>query len=102
MRRREFILLVGGAAASARVVRVQQIIQKRRIGMLMAYEESTAEAQAWVAAFREGFQKLGWREGGDFQIDIRWAAGDEATITRFAKEIVASRPDLICKSLDLI
>jgi putative ABC transport system substrate-binding protein len=98
MRRREFIQLVGGAAASPRFVRAQQIIQKRRIGVLMAYEETTAEAQAWVAAFREGFQKLGWREGGDFQIDIRWATGDEATITRFAKEIVASRPDLILSS----
>ena len=76
MRRREFILLVGGAAALPRVVRAQQIIQKRRIGVLMAYDESTAQAQAWVTAFREGFQKLGWREGGDFQIAIRWATGE--------------------------
>jgi putative tryptophan/tyrosine transport system substrate-binding protein len=98
MRRREFILLVGGAAAWPRAVPAQQIIQKRRIGVLMAYEESTAVAQAWVAAFREGFQKLGWREGSDFQIDIRWATGDRATIMRFAKEIVASRPDLILSS----
>ena len=98
MRRREFITVVGGATAWPLAVIAQQMIQKRRIGVLMAYEELIAEAQAWVAAFREGFRKLGWTEGGDFQIDVRWATGDKATIARFAKEMVALQPDLILSS----
>src|SRR6202047_3217320 len=98
MRRREFITVVGGATAWSLAAIAQQMIQKRRIGVLMAYEESIAEAQAWVAAFREGFRKLGWTEGGDFEIDVRWDTGDKATIARFAKEMVASQPDLILSS----
>jgi putative ABC transport system substrate-binding protein len=96
VRRRTFIALLGSAATAWPLAAItQQTIQKRRIGVLMAYEESIAEAQDWVAAFREGFRKLGWTEGGDLQIDVRWATGDKATIARFAKEMVASQPDLI-------
>src|SRR5262249_32936931 len=98
LRRREFITLVGGAATWPLTARAQQGGGMRRIGVLMAYEESIAEAQAWVAAFREGLRKLGWTEGGDFQIYVRWATGDKATIARFAKEMVASQPDLILSS----
>jgi ABC-type uncharacterized transport system substrate-binding protein len=99
MNRREVITLLGGAAAAwPFAARAQQSDRVRRIGVLMAYEESVAEAQAWVKAFREGFQKLGWTEGGDFEIDLRWAAGDKATIARFAMEMVASQPDLILSS----
>ena len=98
LKRRDFISLLGTATAWPLAARAQQMIQKRRIGVLMAYEESIAEAQAWVAAFREGFRKLGWTEGGDFQIDVRWAGSDKATIARFAKEMVASQPDLILSS----
>jgi putative tryptophan/tyrosine transport system substrate-binding protein len=98
LKRREFISLLGGAAAWPLAARAQQSDRARRIGVLMAYEESVAEAQVWVKAFREGFQKLGWTEGGDFRIDVRWAAGDKATIARFAKEMVASQPDLILSS----
>jgi putative tryptophan/tyrosine transport system substrate-binding protein len=100
MNRRKFTTLLGGAAATwPLAARAQPTTERvRRIGVLMAYEKSVAEAQAWVAAFREGFRKLGWTEGGDFQIDVRWATGDKATITRFAKEMVASQPDLILSS----
>ena len=98
LRRREFITLLGGAATWPLTARTQQAGGMRRIGVLMAYEESIAEAQAWVAAFREEFRKLGWTESGDFQIDVRWATGDKATIARFAKEMVASQPDLILSS----
>ena len=98
MKRRAFVALLGGAAAWPLAAWAQQPERMRRIGVLMAYEESVAEAQAWVAAFREGFRKLGWTEGGDFQIDVRWATGDKATITRFAKEMVESQPDLILSS----
>jgi putative tryptophan/tyrosine transport system substrate-binding protein len=98
LRRREFITLVGGAAAAWPLAARSQPAKMRRVGVLMAYEENIAEAQAWVAAFREGFRKLGWTEGGDVQIDVRWATGDKATIARFAKEMVASQPDLILSS----
>ena len=67
----------------------------RRIGVLMAYAESDPEAQAWVAAFREGLQKLGWAEGRNIRIDTRWATGDVEAMQRFAKELVALQPDLI-------
>src|SRR5262245_45644006 len=63
MRRRDFITLLGGAAAWPLTVRAQQSGGMRRIGILMAYPESDPEAQTRVAAFRDGLQKLGWTEG---------------------------------------
>ena len=102
MRRREFIILLGGAAASASrplVARAQQRARMRRIGVLMGYAETGSEGQALIAAFRNGLQKLGWTEGRNTQIDIRWAAPTDAeSIRRFAKELVALQPDLIVSS----
>ena len=98
MRRREFITLLGGAAASvARPLGVgaQQNEPMRRIGVLMAYAESNSEAQAELAAFREALQKLGWREGRNIEIEIRWAALDPKAMQQFAKELVSLQPDLI-------
>src|SRR5262245_8250578 len=98
MRRREFITLLGGAAAVAWPVaaRGQQGERVRRIGVLMGYAESDLEVQAHIAAFREGLQKLGWTEGRNTQIDTRWAAPDDAaSMGRFAKELVALQPDVI-------
>jgi ABC-type uncharacterized transport system substrate-binding protein len=99
IRRREFITLLGGAAAAwPLAARAQQGERARRIGMLMAYAERDAEAQVWVAAFREGLQKLGWTEGRNIAIDVRWATGDTEAIQRFAKELVASGPELVLAS----
>ena len=68
----------------------------RRIGVLMALAESDPEAQARVAAFREGLQKLGWAEGRNIRIDTRWATRPtRQSMQRFAKELVALQPDLI-------
>src|SRR5262245_43905293 len=64
----------------------------RRIGVLMAYAESDPEGQAWVAAFRERLQKLGWAEGRNIRIDTRWATPDVEAMQRFAKELVALQP----------
>ena len=62
----------------------------RRIGVLMGFAESMPEAQANVAAFRDGLQKLGWTEGRNIRIDTRWATPDDAvSMQRFAKELVA-------------
>jgi putative ABC transport system substrate-binding protein len=96
MKRRAFIGLLGGAAAAwPLAARAQQPGGMRRIGVLMAYAESDSEGQAWVAAFREGLQKLGWTEGRNIRIDIRWGALDAESMQRFAKELVALQPDLI-------
>jgi putative ABC transport system substrate-binding protein len=93
MKRREFIALAGAAATLPLAARAQQL---RRIGVLMGYAEYDPEGQTRVAAFREEFQKLGWTEGRNIRIDMRWARpDDEESMRRFAKELVALQPDLI-------
>jgi putative ABC transport system substrate-binding protein len=100
MRRRDFITLVGGSAVAwPLALRAQQSGQMRRIGVLMGYAESGSSGQNLIAAFRDGLQKLGWTEGRNTRIDIRWAAPDDMElIGRFAKELVALQPDLIISS----
>src|SRR6516225_7788761 len=94
-RRREFITLLGGAAAAWPLAARAQPDGMQRIGVLMAYAASDQEGQAWVAAFREGLQKLGWTEGRNIRIDPRWAADDAESMQRFAKELLALAPDLV-------
>ena len=95
MRRREFIKLLGGAANSmATSAHAQQPERMRRIGVLMAHAENDPEGQTFVAVFRETLQKLGWAEGRNIRIDIRWAAEVEL-MPGFAKELIALKPDLI-------
>src|SRR5262245_423310 len=65
----------------------------RRIGVLMASTESDREGQAYVAAFREGLQKLGWTEGRNIRIDYRWSGTDLEAMGRSAVELVALNPD---------
>jgi putative tryptophan/tyrosine transport system substrate-binding protein len=78
MKRREFITLLGGAVAAwPLTVHAQQGDRMRRVVVLIGYAESDPEAQAWVAAFREGLQKLGWAEGRNIRIDTRWAASSD-------------------------
>jgi putative ABC transport system substrate-binding protein len=96
MRRREFITLLGGATAWPFAARAQQPERVRRIGVLMGLAESDSEAQTRITAFRDGLQKLGWTEGRNTRIDIRWATPDDTqSMQRFAKELVALQPDLI-------
>ena len=96
LKRREVITLLGGGAATwPLVARAQQPDRMRRIGVLMAVPESDREYQAFLAAFREGLQTLGWTEGRNIRIDTRWAALDAEAMQRFAKELVALQPDLI-------
>ena len=97
MKRREFITLLGGAAATwPLAARAQQRDHVRRIGVLMAHAESDPEFQAYVAAFREGLQNLGWVEGRNFRLDFRWGALDDAELRkRSAIELIALKPDLI-------
>jgi len=98
MKRREFITVIGGAAAWPLGLRAQQAAPMRRIGILMGGAESDQEGQSSAAAFREGLQNLGWMEGRNSEIDIRWAAADVESMKRFAKEIVTLQPDLILTS----
>jgi putative ABC transport system substrate-binding protein len=82
MRRREFITLLGGAAAAWPVVaRAQQSGSMRRIGVLMAVSENDPEGQARLNALRQGLNQLGWAEGKNLAIEYRWAGGD---LGRFA------------------
>jgi putative ABC transport system substrate-binding protein len=103
MQRREFITLLGGAAAASSVswplvAHAQQGGAMRRIGVLMAFPENDRDAQTWLAAFREGLQKLGWAEGRNIQFATRWASADAETMPQFAKELVALQPALILSS----
>src|SRR5215471_10907247 len=98
-RRRAFITLLGGAAAWPLAARAQQGERIRRIGVLEGFAESNREGQERAAAFREGLKQLGWVEGRNIRIDIRWAApGDAELIRRLARELVALEPDLILSS----
>jgi putative tryptophan/tyrosine transport system substrate-binding protein len=99
MKRREFITLVGGAAAAwPLAARAQQPERMRRIGVLMAYAKNDREYQSHLAAFREELHKLGWTEGRNVQIDYRWAALDPESMRRLAKELIALQPDVILSS----
>jgi putative ABC transport system substrate-binding protein len=94
LRRREFITLLGGAAAWPLAARAQQSERMRRIGVLMnATEES--DQQANLAAFTQALQQLGWTEGRNVQIETRWARGSASEIRRHAGELVALAPDVI-------
>jgi putative ABC transport system substrate-binding protein len=94
MRRRQFIILVGGAAASLpAMARAQE--RMRRIGMLSGGAEGDAEGEELVQAFLQGMQALGWQRDTNVQIDIRWGASDRDRMAKFAKELVAMQPDLI-------
>ncbi len=97
MKRREFITLLGGAAAAwPMMVRAQQTERMRRIGVLMAHAETDPEYRDYLATFWEELHKLGWTEGRNIQIDTRWGALDDAEVRlRSANELIALQPDLI-------
>ena len=99
MRRREFIGLLGGAAAWPLVVRAKEGM--RRVGALIGGTESDPEFQARVAAFRQSLEKLGWSEGKNIQIDYRFTAANRERTERFAKELVALHPEVIFASSTL-
>jgi putative tryptophan/tyrosine transport system substrate-binding protein len=96
MRRRDFLTLLCGPVTWPLAARAQQPERTRRIGLLMAHPENDPEFHAYVTAFRDGLQKLGWTEGRNIRIDARWGALDDAEARqRSAKELVALQPDLI-------
>jgi putative tryptophan/tyrosine transport system substrate-binding protein len=95
MRRREFITLLGSVAAWPIAARAQQPDRMRLIGVLMAYTENDSTAQSWLAAFRAALAKLGWTEGSNLRIELRWSAANADTMRTLAKELVDLRPNAI-------
>ena len=103
MQRREFISLIGGAAAVwPLAARAQQPERMRRIGVLMALSANDPEGQARVAAFLQGLQELGWSVGRNVIVDIRWSAGSNADARKYAAELVALAPDVILASSSIV
>jgi putative tryptophan/tyrosine transport system substrate-binding protein len=96
MRRREFLGVLGGAAAAWPLAARAQQGAIRRIGVLMGFAENDHGAQSGVAGFREELQKLGWMERRNIAIDTRWATAE--SMQAFAKELVALQPDFILTS----
>jgi putative tryptophan/tyrosine transport system substrate-binding protein len=93
--RREFIAILGSAAAWPLAAHAQQRERMRRVGVLVNLAEGDSEGQARVAAFREALGKLGWTEGRELQIDYRWFAGDPDRARAYAAELVKLKPDVI-------
>src|SRR6266508_386392 len=94
IKRREFIALVGGAAAAwPLAARAQQPDRMRRIGVLMYLAADDAEGQARLAAFTQALKQLGWSDGRNLGIDTRWATADD--IRRHAAELAALAPDVL-------
>src|SRR5262245_22361348 len=97
MKRREFITLLGGAAAWPLAVRAQQADRIRRVGVLMHLAADDPEGQARHATFLQGLQQSGWTVGRNVRIDTRWGA-NEADRRKYAAELVALSPDVILAS----
>jgi putative tryptophan/tyrosine transport system substrate-binding protein len=95
MRRRDFITLLGGAAAWPLAARAQQSERVRRIGVLDSQTSDNPVGQARNAALLQGLRQLGWTEGHNLQIITRWAAGDEERLRKYAAELAALTPDVI-------
>ncbi len=99
LKRREFITLLGGAAAAPTLmlgaVRAQQRDGVRRVGVLMGLSADDPESQARLAAFAQGLQQSGWTVGQNLRIDYRWGAGNAGNMRKYAAELIAIAPDVI-------
>jgi putative ABC transport system substrate-binding protein len=95
MRRRDFISLLSSAAAWPLAARAQQPDRMRRIGVLITLATDDPFGQAQVAAFQQALQQLGWNDGRNVRLDIRWHEGDADRARRYAQELVALAPDIV-------
>jgi putative ABC transport system substrate-binding protein len=95
MKRREFITLLSSAAAWPLAARAQQAERVRRIGVLMPYDENDPLAKTFVSAFVQAFSGLGWTDGRNLRIDLRWGGDDINRIRAVAQELVGLQPDII-------
>src|SRR5712664_4821405 len=101
MRRREFIVGLGGAAAWPGAVLGQQLNQARRIGVLMQGSETEPDYRSYLAAFVQGLRQLGWIEGQSLRIDVRWSAGDAKLARANSAELIGLMPDVILAATTL-
>ena len=95
MKRREFITLLSGAAAWPLAARAQQADSARHIGFLSIVHESDPEAQGWIKEFTQRLQELGWADGRNIRIDVRFGGADAMRISTAATELVELHPDVI-------
>src|SRR6516162_5539966 len=93
--RRQFITLVGGLTAWPLAARTQQPERMRRIGVLMNRAADDPQGQARLSAFQQALQQLGWIDGRNVRIDIRWHENDADRARRYAQELVALAPDIL-------
>ena len=95
MRRREFIAGLGGAAAWPLAARAQQGDRIRRIGVLMHAAATEAEYQSFLTAFVQGLRQLGWIEGQNLRVEVRWNAGNAGLAQTYAAQLIELMPDVI-------
>src|SRR5215469_10461083 len=99
MRRREFITLLGAAATGWPIAaRAQQGEPMRRIGVLMPWDENDPEGKLRYSAFTQGLADLGWTDGRNVRLELRWGGGDNNQIRALAQELVGLQPDIIVAS----
>jgi putative ABC transport system substrate-binding protein len=98
MRRRQFIAGLGGAAAWPFAARAQQPDRMRRIGVLMLWDENDPEGKANLTGFTQGLAELGWTDGRNLRMDVRWGAGSVDRMRMLAKELVDLQLDVILAS----
>ena len=97
--RRELLVALGGTAVAwPLAASAQQPDRVRRIGVLMNAPESDPSYRSYAAAFAQTLQRLGWREGKNLHLDLRWSAGDPERIGAYAAELAGMTPDLILAS----
>jgi putative ABC transport system substrate-binding protein len=102
VQRREFIALIGGAAATWPLAARAQQGPMSRVGVVMGLKESDPVAQALVAAFQQGLQRLGWTPGRNIAIDVRFATDDREQIRALAVELMGLKPDLMVSNSNLV
>jgi putative ABC transport system substrate-binding protein len=95
LRRRQFITMLGGAVAGGPLAARSQGERMRRIGVLMTAAKDDQEAKAWLTAFQEGLQQLGWAQSRNVSIDYRWADDDWDRLGTYAAELVRMAPDVL-------
>jgi putative tryptophan/tyrosine transport system substrate-binding protein len=102
MIRRDFITLLGGAAAWPLAARAQQDERMRRVGVLMGYAETDPEAQAQVTVLRQELQKLGWEEGRSIRVDVRFPGTDAGRVRATLTELMSLTPDVLVSNTNLV
>jgi putative ABC transport system substrate-binding protein len=95
IRRRDFITLLGGAASWSLAARAQQGDRVRRIGVLTAYDDNDPDGKTYVSAFTQALTDLGWTDGRNVRMDVRWWGGDNNRMRALAKDLVGLQLDIM-------